>query len=71
MSLININQIMTLRNANHKLINDVKEKFFSVSMVVCVRGWDRLSEKPAREVTAELTYNTRVRGNTPICEAEG
>lgn len=55
---MNINQIMTLRNANHKLINDVKEKFFNVSMVVCGRGWDRLSEKPAREVISELTYNT-------------
>ena len=40
-SMMKINQIMTQINDNHKLINVVKEKVFNVSMVVCVRGWER------------------------------
>lgn len=44
MNRMQINQIVTQINDNHKLINVVKEKFLNVSMVVCMRGWERFSE---------------------------
>lgn len=67
MSVGNINQIMTRRNANHKLINDVKEEFFTFSTVRCVRRGERRSEKPDQEATDELSCISVGAGSTPIC----